>query len=96
MFSFTVKPDGGEAFEVEATSRDIVRWEGMSRNNSVGALQENLRMTDLVNLCWYAADRQGFTSLDRLAFADLVDVSFKASDEDDDEDDESGPTRAGR
>lgn len=93
MFTFTVTPDQGEPFEVKAGSRDIVRWEGKSRNNSVGSLSDNLRMTDLTDLCWYACERQGLTELDRPTFALNVDIAFK---QDADEDDESGPTRADR
>lgn len=96
MFTFTVKPDGGEPFEVEATSRDIVRWEGMNRKNSVGSLTEDMRMTDLTDLAWVAADRRGLTDLDVREFRAGVDIDFEKTDADDDEDDEAGPTRAAR
>ncbi len=95
MFTFTVKPDGAPEFEVEATSRDIVRWEAGGKTRSIGALTDNLRMSDLTDLAWYAADRQGLYAGDIKQFRDGVDIEFEQADTDGDED-VAGPTPAAR
>ena len=82
MFRFTCHPDGGEPFEVIALSRAIAAWEnapgqrGPKRN--VGDLTQSLKMADMVDLAWFAADRAGKTGLDLYG---------------DEDDDEAGPTR---
>lgn len=91
MFTFLCTPDAGEPFEVKATSRAITRWESAGRGRSVSSLTENMRMTDLVDLAWFAADRAGKTQLDIAQWRDQVDIDAKPSTDDDD--DEEGPTR---
>lgn len=91
MFKFKVNPDGGEQFEVEATSRDIARWEAARKGRSIGALIEDLKMSELVDLAWFAADRRGETDLDIAEFRAGVDIDFEKKT-DADEDSESDPT----
>lgn len=97
MFKIKVRPDGAEPFEVETTSRDIVAWEaGGNRQNprSMGMLSDSLRMTDVTDLAWYAANRKGLTDLDirqwRLGVD--IDITSRTDDEDDDENAGVGPT----
>lgn len=84
MFTFTVHPDGGEPFVIEAKSRAIAAWEKApgSKGRSLGQLAETMRMTELVDLAWFAADKAGLTTLDRREWAEQVDVDVEKSDED--------------
>lgn len=102
MFSIRVRPDGGEPFEVETTSRDIVRWEaGGNRQSprSMSKLSDDLRMTDVTDLAWFAANRKGLTDLDINQWRASVDIDITSKPGEDDEDDDNtgvGPTPAGR
>lgn len=111
MFTLTIVPDlpsgePGEAFEVTTTSRDIVRWEMGDRRRSVGTLTEQMRMSDITDLAWYAADRRGLTDLDIKRWRESVDIDFRKADESKDDDGSGdgvdtgeeavGPTRKGR
>lgn len=95
MFRFTCHPDGGKKFEVVALSRAITAWEnapGQPRGTrrTVGDITKSFKMTDLVDLAWFAADKKGLTSLDLPSWREQVDVELeKYGDEDDDE---AGPT----
>lgn len=86
MFKIKVKPDGGESFEVETTSRDIVRWEaGGNRQNprSMSSLAENLKMSDVTDLAWFAAERRGLTTLDSRQWRSQVDVDITSTKDED-------------
>jgi hypothetical protein len=100
MFTLKVMPDDGEPFEIETASRDIVAWEsGGTRQNprSIGSLSDNLRMTDITDLAWFAADRRGLTELDIREWRKAVDIDItsKPGDDRDEEGDGEGldPTR---
>lgn len=89
MFRLKVEPDGGEPFEVEAKSRDVVRWEKLPPERgapprNVGRLESAARMTDLTELAWCAAERRGLTSLSLKEFLDQVDVDAVRAVVDDD------------
>jgi hypothetical protein len=93
MFLLKIKPDDGEPFEVETTSRDIAKWErGGTKTapRSMGRLADDLRMTDMTDLAWYAASRRGLTQLDIVAWRDGVDLDFTKLTEDDDDETEDG------
>lgn len=92
MFTFVCKPDGGEPFKVEAASRAIAAWEQApgSKGRSVSALSENMRMSELVDLAWFAADRAGKTGLDIKTWREQVDINVVPGEDDDE--DEAGPT----
>jgi hypothetical protein len=102
VFNIRVIPDGGEPFEVETTSRDIVAWEaGGNRQNprSMSKLSDDLRMTDVTDLAWFAARRKSLTDLDLRQWREQVDIDITSrpgDDEDDDVDAGVGPTPAGR
>jgi len=59
MFTFEIRPDGAEPYEVTAGSRTITHWERTGRNRSIGQLDTNPRMTDLEELAYLAAYRAG-------------------------------------
>lgn len=98
MFRFTCRPDGGEPFEVIARSRAIAAWEnapGQARGakRSIGEFTKNFTMHDTVDLAWFAASRAGLTGLDLPSWRDQVDVELEKYGDDEDDDDEAGPTR---
>lgn len=106
MFTLKIIPDGpdgqpGEPFDVTTTSRDIVRWEaGGNRQNprSMGSLNDNFKMSDVTDLAWFAASRRGLTDLDIKQWREQVDVDItkRQGDDDDGDDEESGPTPGDR
>lgn len=57
LIIFTVTPDDGEPFEVEAGSRDIARWESSGRNRTLSSWQQNPNMTEMYRVCWIAMER---------------------------------------
>jgi hypothetical protein len=93
MFTLTINPDEGEAFEVETTSRDIAAWERGAKHRSIGRLSEDMRMADIIDLAWYAADRRGLTDLDIVSWRQGVDLDFELKKDKDkaDAEDEAAP-----
>lgn len=97
MFRFTCYPDGGESFEVIARSRALAAWENApgqpkGARRSVGELTKSFRMSDMVDLAWFAANRAGQTGLDLPTWRDQVEVELEKYGTDDD--DEVGFTGA--
>lgn len=99
MFTIKCEPEGGEVFTVRTTSRAITAWENApgqpktQPRRSISTLVENMRMTDLVDLAWFAASRQSMTDLDIVQWRDLVDIDVTREDqESDDEESGVGPT----
>lgn len=82
MFTFTVTPDEGKPYEVVATSRDIVLWEKLHKDNSLKKLESNLRMTDMYSLCAVAARRQGKFEGTVAEFADQADIQPESEEVD--------------
>lgn len=91
MFTFDVTPDQGDAFQVEATSRDVFLWERVHKDNSLKRLESNLRMTDMYSLCHVAAKRQGKFEGSLSDFVDAHDIQPVTDDEE-----AAGPTNPGR
>lgn len=85
MFTFTVKPDGGDEYSATATSRDVVVWEKTGRNRSVGKLAESPAMGDLYALAHLASKRLGLFDGTFKEFEESVDLEFE-------EDEASDPT----
>lgn len=82
MFEFKVIPDGGEPYELTATSRDVYTWERTSKGRNLRTLRDGIAMADLYELAWIAARRQGLTTLDNpRAFADSADLEFEEEDQ---------------
>lgn len=88
MFEFTVKPDQGDAFDVAATTRDVVAWERGGKNRSFSQLANDVRMGDMYALAYTAAKRQGLFDGTLADFETSVDLEFAETDEPD-------PTRPG-
>lgn len=85
MFELKIVPDDGEPFSVTTTSRDIAAWERGGKNRSMGRLAEDLRITDITDMAWYAADRRGLTRLDIVQWRAGVDIDFEMIKEKDPE-----------
>jgi len=77
VFLFTLTPEGGEAFEVRATTRDVLVWEKTGRDRSLSALMENLRVADMYEIAYVAAKRQGVWDGNRAEFEERVDLDFE-------------------
>lgn len=59
MLKVKVSPDGGEPFEVDVLSRDIIVWEKAGKDRSFSDFLERMRMTDIYALAHAAAKRLG-------------------------------------
>ena len=57
LMIFTVTPDDGEEFEVEAASRDLARWEQSGRGRTLASLQQNPTIAEIYRICWIAMER---------------------------------------
>ncbi|EHR62631.1 hypothetical protein [Saccharomonospora cyanea] len=86
MFTITVKPDGVEAFTVEATSRDVLNWERTNKGVNLKKLEQAPSMVDFYKIAHFAVQRTG-------QWAGSVD-EFMATCEIEVEDDEADPTNA--
>ncbi len=87
MFKFKVKPDaetGIKPYEIEATSRDITKWE-TDFKSSLRILHENMSMIRMVQVAWVASVRQGQWQDTMGSFRDRCDVELIPSSDDEDE-----------
>ena len=91
MITVTVRPDGGDEYELTIQPRDVLVWEKTSKGNKTWlGFMANVNMTDLYELARIAAWRQGhITSESRKEFEEHNDVVFTT--EDDEEPDPSLP-----
>jgi hypothetical protein len=92
MFTFDLRPDGGDEVRVTATSRDISRWERLGKDRSLSRLEDNARMSDLEEIAHLAAQRHGHFAGTIADFREQVDVVPVAPDQVE----EAGPTQSGR
>ncbi|GHG97574.1 hypothetical protein ACFORH_42980 [Amycolatopsis roodepoortensis] len=58
MFKFTLTPEDGAPFEVDADSRDVLQWEKRNKGATLKRLLEELAMADLYKVAYIAAKRQ--------------------------------------
>jgi hypothetical protein len=58
VFTFTVRPETGEPFEIKATTRDVLVWEEAGRDRSMAGLVSDMHMKDLYWIAHCAARRQ--------------------------------------
>lgn len=93
MMKFDVTPDEGEAYQLEAGSRDVLAWERAGRGRSFSELGNNLSMIGLYGLSYHAAVRQGRFSGTLAEWEQSVDLMPVAADDEDG--DELDPTREG-
>lgn len=89
MFTFTVRPDGRDEFEVKAGTRDVVFWEKTTKGASLSTLQEGLRLTDLYKIAWIAAKRQSLFAGSLDEFETTCELEFE-------EEEQPDPTRPAR
>lgn len=75
MIQFNVTPDGGETYQLKATSRDIYIWEKTHRGKVFGAIAEAPPMVDLYEIAHQAARSQGLFSgtLDEFVNSHLIE-----------------------
>lgn len=59
MFTFKVTLPGKEAYELTATSPDVIKWERTTKGAAVARFAEEPRMTDLVAIAYHASVRHG-------------------------------------
>lgn len=90
MIRFTIMPDGVEPFDVVASTRDIARWEKVTKGASFAALENDKKVSDLYKIAFHASVRQGFWTGTLAEFEQDVDLDFP----EDDEDGEADPTRS--
>lgn len=95
MITFKVRPvDGGDPYEVEGTTRDILNWERTTKGASFSKLEENMYMADLYKIAWFAARRLSMYSGVLADFENNHDLEIvRDPDGDDGEDGEPDPTR---
>lgn len=77
MFLFKVTPDGGETFEVKASTRDVLMWEKTGRDRSLTGLTEKLHVADMYEIAYLAAKRQGLFDGARAEFEASVELDFQ-------------------
>lgn len=95
MIKFKVRPvDGGEPYEVEGTTRDILNWERTTKGASFGKLEENMHIADLYKIAWFAARRASMFSGVLADFEEQHDLDIVRGEADDGgEDSEPDPTQ---
>lgn len=81
MIDFTIKPDGGEPYEVKAGTRDVLLWEKTSKGRSFAHLMNDLRMQDMYKLAHIAAKRQGMFTGPLDDFESTCELSFEEAEE---------------
>jgi hypothetical protein len=94
MFTFKIKPDGGEPIQFESDSRDVANWERTTKDATMGQLGADngagLSYVALYRIAYFAAKRQGLigsmteSEFNRGYALDLVDTD--AADEKAEED----------
>lgn len=77
LFTFTVKPDGGDEFEVEATSRDILNWEKTTKGASLGKFEKDPQITDVYKIAHFAAKRTQQFAGNLQEWEATVDIEFE-------------------
>ena len=58
LITFEIYPDKGDPFELDATSRDISRWEQQGKGRSMAKFQNNPTMADLELVAFIALLRE--------------------------------------
>lgn len=83
LITFTVTPDAGDEYEVEAVSRDILNWERTTKGASFGKLADEQNMADLYKLAYFAAKRSGHFTGTQQEFEASNDLGFEMESEPD-------------
>jgi len=87
MFTFKINPDDGDPYEVVATTRDISKWERVTKGATLRQLEQDYRATDLYAVAYQAAVRQGLFTGSLKEFEDGADLTLA------DDQEEPDPTR---
>ena len=74
MFKVTVKPDDGEPFEIEVTTRDGLKWERSRKGRSISDFSTNPTIEALYSLTYVAVQRDGRFPGDIRDFEDQCDL----------------------
>ncbi len=90
LIRFRITPDGGESFNVDANSRDVLVWERTTRG-SYANLMRNQQMADLYRIAHIAARRLGLYEGDLPTFESTCDLENIVDEEEDES--ASDPTR---
>lgn len=77
MFLFKLTPDGGDTFEVRATTRDVLVWEKTAKGRSLTSLMNDLKVSDMYEIAYVAAKRQGHWDSTRAEFEERMDLDFE-------------------
>lgn len=88
MFTFKIEPDEGDPYEVVATTRDIAKWEKVTKGASLRQLEQEYRATDLYAVAYQAAVRHGLYEGSLKSFEESADLTLK------DDDSAEDPTRS--
>lgn len=83
MINLKVMPDDGEAFDLTATTRDIAKWERITKGASFAGLQNDMKITNVYQVSHIAAVRLGLFSGTLAEWQESVDLDILDSDEPD-------------
>lgn len=94
MFTFRVRPDGGDEFEVKASTRDVLTWEKTTKGNKsyVDLLREP-NLVDYYKICHLAAWRQQLFTGSLKEFEDQHDIDLATGEDHPEQDPEPDPTQ---
>lgn len=81
MYTFSVQPDDGEAFEVKADSRDVLAWERKTKQTT-RYLLDKLPMLELYRIAHLAATRTGVFDGDLAQFESTCALKLKEEPDD--------------
>lgn len=87
MFTFTVRPDGAEPYQVEASTRDVLNWERTTKGVNLRKLEEQPSMVDFYKIAHFALRRQQL-------FAGSLDELMETCDIEVEKEEEPDPTSA--
>ena len=75
MIRFKVKPEDGDPYEIEATSRDVFTWERTNRTGKVFAdLADRQSMVDMYHVAYVTARRLGLFTGTQADFESTCDL----------------------
>jgi hypothetical protein len=81
MITFKVTPDGGDPYELVATSRDVYVWEKKGKDRTFFSLMKSMSMVSLYELCHVAAKRQQTFSGTLDEFVESHTLEIESSDD---------------
>jgi hypothetical protein len=90
VIDFKIVPDGGEPYEVTATTRDILNWEKVTKGASLKQLMEELHAADLYKVAHFASKRTQLFTGTLQEFEATCDLEFELDTE------ELDPTQSAR